>query len=290
MNEQGQAKAYPTGDTGWAEEISLDLDMVSVGCGDCAILLVEANSSSVTDMGTAENTAASLGANVISNSFSTQGEPGTTAYDGYFDHAGIAITAATGDNGYGGAWPADIPTVIAAGGTSLSRSSSSSRGWAETAWSGGGSWCSNYELQPSWQQGLVTADPSGQVCINRTAADVSSDADPNTGVAAYDTYNEAGWLEFGGTSVSAPFIASLYAAKGDALGISSYPYPAKWTYGHAGASNLNDVTSGSNGACYPTNSDPYYLCHAQGGYDGPTGLGTPRNPGFKAGRSRSFQM
>jgi subtilase family serine protease len=257
--------------------MSLDLDMASVGCGNCRVLLVEATSSSLTDIGAAEQTAANMGANAISNSFSTQGELGTTAYDFYFNHAGVAVTASTGDNGYVGGWPSDIPTVIGVGGTSLSRSASGSRGWVESAWSGGGSWCSGYESEPAWQQGLVKTDPSGSVCVNRTTADVSADADPNTGVAVYDTYSQPGWLEVGGTSVSSPLIASLYAAAGDALGNSSYPYPAKWTYAHAGS--LNDVTGGSNGSCWPANSDPYYLCHAVAGYDGPTGLGTPNGLG-----------
>ncbi len=41
-------------------------------------------------------------------------------------------------------------------------------------------------------------------------------------------------------------------------------------YANATASNLHDITSGSNGTCSAA-----YLCNGVAGYDGPTGLGTP---------------
>ena len=96
---------------------------------------------------------------------------------------------------------------------------------------------------------------------------MSAVADPNTGVAVYATYNTSGWLEFGGTSVASPIIASVYALAGNAAAITYGSYP----YSHA--SSLYDVTSGSNGSCGT------YLCTAGVGYDGPTGLGTPDTAG-----------
>ena len=42
VNQSGGSE-LPATDAGWAEEISLDLDMVSATCPDCQILLVEAN-------------------------------------------------------------------------------------------------------------------------------------------------------------------------------------------------------------------------------------------------------
>ncbi len=82
---------------------------------------------------------------------------------------------------------------------------------------------------------------------------------------------------FGGTSVSTPLVAALFALAGDATHNDAYPRPAKWLY--ANASSLFDVTSGTNGSatndCYPATGDPHYLCHAKVGFDGPTGLGTP---------------
>ncbi|HEY9474706.1 MAG TPA: hypothetical protein VIS06_12755, partial [Mycobacteriales bacterium] len=113
-------------------------------------------------------------------------------------------------------------------------------------------------------------------CSRRTVADVSAVADPNTGVAVNDTFGEPGFLVFGGTSASAPIIASVYALAGAPAANSS---PSSFPYGHT--SNLFDVTSGSNGTCSPT-----YLCRGGVGYDGPSGLGTPNGTAaFVAGGS-----
>jgi hypothetical protein len=99
-------------------------------------------------------------------------------------------------------------------------------------------------------------------------ADISSVADPNTGVAVYgpQSRNTSGWGVWGGTSASAPFIGALFALRGGSINAASS------IYSHT--SSLNDVTSGSNGTCAVT-----YYCNAQAGYDGPTGLGTPNGLG-----------
>lgn len=259
VNQSG-GTSYPRSDSGWAEEISLDLDMVSAVCPNCRILLVEATSPSFANLGTAVNTAVRLGANAVSNSYGGGESSGETSYASYYNHPGVAITASSGDNGYGVEVPAAYNTVTAVGGTSLTRNGST-RGWTETAWSGAGSGCSAYISKPSWQH------DSG--CARRTVADVSAVADPNTGVSVYDTYgNVGGWLVFGGTSVASPIIASVYALAGNESSITYGAYP----YSHTGS--LFDVTSGSNGSCSPS-----YLCTAGSGYDGPTGLGTPNGSG-----------
>ena len=97
-------------------------------------------------------------------------------------------------------------------------------------------------------------------------ADISAVADPNTGVAVYDSYGQSGWLVFGGTSVASPIVASMYAIAGNLA------YTASSIYSHT--TSLRDVTSGSNGSCAPA-----YLCTATAGYDGPTGWGTPQGVG-----------
>jgi hypothetical protein len=256
VNENG-GTSLPTADSGWAEEESLDLDMVSAVCPNCHILLVEANQPSMADLGTAVNTADSLGAKYVSNSYGGSEDSTDTSSDSsYFNHPGVAITVSSGDNGYGVEYPAASQYVTAVGGTSLSRASNS-RGWSESAWSGAGSGCSSYDPKPSWQKDTG--------CAKRTVADVSAVADPNTGLAVYDTYQTGGWLVVGGTSASAPIIAGVYALAGPP---SSGTYPASYPYAHTSA--LNDVTSGSNGSCTTA-----YLCKGGAGYDGPTGLGTP---------------
>jgi subtilase family serine protease len=257
---QSGGTSYPKASSGWAQEISLDLDMASAICPACHILLVEATSSSLASLGTAVNTAARLGATTISNSYGGGESSSEGSWDAsYYNHPGIAITASSGDSGYGVQYPAASPYVTAVGGTSLTRASNT-RGWSETAWSGAGSGCSAFEPKPSWQ-----ADTG---CSRRTVADVSADADPNTGVAVYDTYHTGGWLVFGGTSVASPIVASVYALAGNAASVTYGGFP----YSHTGS--LFDVTSGSNGSCGGS-----YLCTAGSGYDGPTGLGTPNGTG-----------
>ncbi len=256
--DQNGGTKYPRGDSGWAEEISLDLDMVSAACPNCKILLVEASSATMTNLGTAVNTAVRLGAKFVSNSYGGGESSSDPTFDTqYFDHPGVAITVSSGDNGYGVEYPAASRYVTAVGGTSL-RTASNSRGWTDTVWSGAGSGCSAYDAKPAWQT------DSG--CARRTVADVSAVADPNTGVAVYDSYRQAtGWMVFGGTSASAPLIAATYALAGSP---SSGSYPASFPYAHTSA--LYDVTSGSNGSCSGS-----YLCTGSSGYDGPSGLGVP---------------
>ena len=265
VNQKGQASSYPKNNGGWAQEISLDLDMVSAVCPKCSILLVEASSATFANLGSAVNRAAALGATEISNSYGGGESSSDLSYDAnYFNHPGIAITASSGDGGYGVEYPAASQYVTAVGGTSLTRSTGSLRRWNETAWSGAGSGCSAYDPQPTWQSFL---NPS--VCTRRAVADVSAVADPNTGVAVYDSYQGVGgWLVFGGTSVASPLIASVYALAGNAAALKYGSYP----YSHTSA--LNDVTSGSNGSCGTS-----VLCNATPRWDGPTGLGTPNGLG-----------
>ncbi|MGW7005620.1 hypothetical protein ACWGCW_23160, partial [Streptomyces sp. NPDC054933] len=263
---------YPAGNSGWAGEISLDLDMVSAVCPQCHVLLVEANSASLSDLGTAVNEAVSLGAKYVSNSYGGAEGPAETSADSqYFNHPGVAITVSAGDSGYGVEYPAASQYVTSVGGTSLSRAATS-RGWTESVWStsgteGTGSGCSADEPKPSWQ--------TDTGCSRRTVADVSAVADPATGVAVYDSYGASGWNVYGGTSAASPIIAATYALAGTPAAGS---YPSSYPYSHPSA--LNDVTTGSNGSCSPS-----YLCAAGTGYDGPTGLGTPNGTAAFTGGS-----
>ena len=157
-------------------------------------------------------------------------------------------------------YPAASPNVVAVGGTTLTLNADNSYK-AERAWAEGGSGCSLYEAKPSFQAGVG--------CAKRTDADVSADADPNTGAAIYDTFDFSGWVQVGGTSLASPLIAAVYALSGNTTNASA-PY--------ANRSALHDVTIGSNGSCSPA-----YLCTAGVGYDAPTGLGTPNGLGAFAG-------
>ncbi|MEU2268162.1 S53 family peptidase [Streptomyces olindensis] len=272
VGQTGSTTSLPAPNSGWAAEISLDLDMAGAVCPNCHITLVEAKSATMTNLGTAVNEAVALGAKYVSNSYGGGESSADATYDStYFNHPGVAITVSAGDAGYGAEYPAASKYVTAVGGTRLT-TSSTTRGWTESVWStssteGTGSGCSAYDSKPAWQ--------TDTGCARRTIADVSAVADPATGVSVYDTYGAdgQGWATYGGTSASAPIIASVYALAGTP---SSGSYPAAFPY--ANTSALNDVTSGSNGTCATS-----YFCTARTGYDGPTGWGTPQGLGAFTG-------
>ena len=262
---QGGGTAPPAADIGWGQEIDLDIEMVSAVCPNCKILLVESDSNSFADLGAAVNQAFNLGATAISNSYGGSEFFGETGYAAPYNHSGIAVTASSGDSGYGVQVPAAYNTVVAVGGTNL-KTAANTRGWTEAAWSGAGSGCSSQISKPSWQKDTA--------CSRRTVADVSAVADPNTGVAVYDSYGStagANWYVFGGTSVASPIIASVY---GLAKNANTRDYAARLPY--EPPASLFDVTSGSNGNCTRKRStSTKYYCTGGPGYDGPTGLGTP---------------
>ncbi|WP_329339388.1 S53 family peptidase [Streptomyces sp. NBC_01352] len=265
VSQTGSTTSLPSADSGWAEEISLDLDMASATCPNCHITLVEATSATMANLGKAVNEAVSLGAKFVSNSYGGSESSSDTSYDtSYFNHPGVAITVSAGDSAYGAEYPAASKYVTSVGGTKLA-TSSTTRGWTESVWKtsnteGTGSGCSAYDAKPTWQ--------TDTGCAKRMIADVSAVADPATGVSVYDSYGvTAGWYTFGGTSASSPIIAGVYALAGTP---SSSSYPAQFPYQAAGTSALNDVTSGNNGTCSTS-----YFCTATSGYDGPTGWGTP---------------
>ena len=295
--------------TGWAGEISLDIEVAHTTCENCRVVLVEAATPSFADFEAAEQAAVELNATEISNSWG-----GAASYDSSaFDHPGIVITASAGDYGYLNLdshnssergypyYPASSPHVVAVGGTRLSVVAGA---WAgETVWNGqgaGGGGCSaTFPAQP-WQSNL--SDWSSVGCgPHRAVADVSADADPHTGVAVYDSeseceYEEAHvlhvthWCTFGGTSLSSPLIASAFALAGGSGGVE---YPARTLYENAlnNPGSLHDVVSGSNGACAKppkagglsgctlaeeeSSCSSLLICLATTGYDGPTGVGTP---------------
>jgi subtilase family serine protease len=256
LNQYGWRSPLPSNDISWSQEQAVDLDMASAICPGCKLILLEANTSNLANTSTAVAAAGQLGAHAISNSYGGQeSRLEAMLYARRYNIPGVAVTASNGDAGYGVEFPASSPYVIAVGGTSLV-SAGNARGWSETAWSKTGSGCSAIFAKPSWQ--------TDRGCTLRTVGDVSAVADPNTGVSVYapGPTGVSGWYVFGGTSVASPIIAAAYAINGGAVN-----YAAS-IYSHA--TNLNDITSGSDGSCTVA-----YLCTAEVGYDGPTGLGTP---------------
>jgi hypothetical protein len=272
VNQNGVAGSYPKANSGWALEIALDVEVAHAICPNCKILLVEATTNSLANLAAAVDTAAKLGATEISNSYGGS-EFSSEVSDASYNHPGIAVTASSGDNGYGlFGYPAASPYVVSVGGTTLSVGAGNTYG-GESVWSGAGSGCSSYVSAPSWQ----TADANWALTgcgTKRAVADVAADANPITGAAIYDSVRyqgRSGWFQVGGTSLSAPLIAGVYALGGGAP--SAYPAADLYTHQKDSPASLHDVVSGSNGSCSTI------ICQAAAGYDGPTGVGTPFGAG-----------
>lgn len=264
VNQLGKKGPLPQPNASWSGEISLDLDMVSAVCPNCKIILVEGNSNYFTDLGASVDTAVTLGANVVSNSYG-----GTEGYttDPDYDHPGHVIVASSGDHGFaaGPQQPCTFTSVVCVGGTHLVKGGGT-RGWTESSWRSAGSGCSTLIAKPAWQHDTG--------CTMRSESDVSAVADPATGVAVYDTYMSHGWQVFGGTSVSSPLIGGVYGLAKNAAKQNA----AQGIWAAGGSTKLNDVTTGpTNGTCPAAY---LYICTPGVGYDGITGWGTPN--GVKA--------
>ena len=263
VNQNGASSPLPSnppsGDD-WTVETALDLDMASAACPSCKLLLIQAQDDQGDGLYISNDTAASLGATVVSNSWGGPEDSSVTSEETHFNHPGIAYFVAAGDDGYddGGSGP-DYPSTsaytVGVGGTTLTKSTSGSRGWVEGAWSDGGSSCSTNIAQQSWETAAAKA-----ACAKRATADVSSVGDPNTGPEIYNSAN-GGMIVVGGTSAASPFVASVYALYGHGAEAPG------WAEAHA--TDFFDVTTGKNGTCSGL------MCNAGAGWDGPTGMGTP---------------
>jgi subtilase family serine protease len=269
VNQYGARGPLPRSGSGsgWDLEATLDVSMISVACPYCKILVVEARSPAYAAMARTDDTAARLGAEVISNSYGERENGAALRFARAYRHPGHTTVVAAGDLGFTAAnFPADLASVTAVGGTQLRRADTS-RGWSERIWStgffeGGGSGCSAYVARPRWQH--------DRACDGRTIADVSAVA------ADVPIYNKVwgGWVTVGGTSVAAPLIAGIYGLAGNAATIAP-------GYAYAHRRHLFDVTRGNNSEFVTPRQacDDDYLCVAKKGYDAPTGLGTPDGTG-----------
>ena len=268
-NEDGDQGNYPSSCAdesggGWCVEEDLDIEMVSAACPNCTIYLIEASSAGSDDLETAEAEAVTLGAHIVSNSWSCLGSDACVDVSD-FDTPGVVYLAANGDDGYGeiGA-PAVLDSVVGVGGTTLTKTAS---GWSETVWDDSGAGCATGVAKPSWQ-----TDPD---CTGRTLGDVSAVA--CICVAEYDS-NEGGWFEVGGTSVATPINAGVFALAGNAKKTDAPEH--FWTLKTKKRDMyFNYISSGSDGSC-----GGEYLCTAGteqfGEYSGPGGWGSPN--GVKA--------
>ena len=271
VNQSGGSK-LPRTNSGWAQKISLDVEWACAIAPAANILLVEASSASLSNLLTGVDYAAQH-ANVVSMSFGG-GDTGSSSYDFHFNVPGKSFVASSGDAGNGTSYPATSPYVLAIGGTTLPLNADGSRAGPETVWSGSGGGISTSESEPAYQ----TAFPIPSTGGRRGSPDVAYNADPQTGVAVYDsTPNQgtSGWLVFGGTSAGAPQWAALIALTdaGRAAPVATSSASASPFYNAAAnsvyASNYIDIISGTNGTCGS-------ICTATTGYDFATGVGSPK--------------
>lgn len=257
VNQTGGTTSYPQVNAGWALEISLDVQWAHAIAPGARILLVEASSNSFSNLLAAEDYAKAH-ADYVSNSWGASEFSSEAAYDSHFSQSGVSFFVSAGDAGLPAEYPSSSPNVISVGGTTLHFSGSTFTG--ETGWSSGGGGCSAYETATSAQSGFSQYGQAG--CAGaRATPDVSLDADPNSGVAVYDSvrYNgKVGWWTVGGTSASSPMWAARSAVAGVAVN-------AAYVYGNSIA--FRDITSGNNGASCLTGYD---LCTGRGSWTGAT--------------------
>jgi subtilase family serine protease len=260
-------------DSGWALEISLDVQWAHAIAPNAKILLVEAKSSSFTDLFAAIDYARGR-SDVVAISMSWGGSEFyyESLYDSHFTSSyGATFFASSGDNGKGVIYPAASPNVVAVGGTTLNFKSDGSL-VSETAWSGSGGGVSAYEAEPSYQLSYGVSGSNGK----RAVPDVSYDADPNSGVSVYDSTpysGQAGWWQVGGTSASAPQWAAIQSL-GSSASNNNFYQDAKTSYN----SYFRDIISGSNG-------------YSAGiGYDLVTGLGSPLTTAFAQTLTPDFSV
>lgn len=202
-NQQGQQGNYPQGNPQWGIAIDNDIEMVSASCPKCTINLIEASSNSIKDLETAVLEAVTLGAHVVGTSWACSGAP-TCLDPGDFDTKGVVYLGSGAANGTQGVYPADLASVVAVGGTQLSKGGGK-RGWTERVWSGASGGCIADVGKPAWQH--------LKSCTHRAANDVSAVA---FGVAEYDSYGYAGWIQLSGTAVSSPLVAGIFGLAGNA--------------------------------------------------------------------------
>jgi hypothetical protein len=272
VNQYG-GNPLPRVNAGWALEESLDVEWAHAIAPGAKILLVEANSGSISNLLAAIDYARHQpGVSTVSMSWGTSEFSNETAYDNIFTtpagHNGVTFVAASGDDGglFGPDWPATSMNVLSVGGTTLNTQTNGGYG-SETGWLYSGGGVSAFEPEPAYQ---LSAQNTGA----RTTPDVAYNADPNTGFAVYDStayQGQSGWSQVGGTSAGAPQWASLVAlanqslAKGTLDGVSQTLPDLYYLASTPSASSFfHGVTTGNNLAFAATP-----------GYNAVTGLGSP---------------
>ena len=256
----------PTG--GWELEESLDIEYAHAMAPGAKLFLVEAASNKGSDILTAINVASALVAahrgGEVSMSFSFGEFSQESQLDGLFTTPGVVYLAAAGD-GPGAEWPATSPNVVAAGGTTISRNSSTGQFILESTWQDAGGGPSLYEARPHFQDGIA-----GIVGPARGTPDLSFDANPSTGVWLVDTNlyegQPGGFFIVGGTSVSTPALAGIINNAGEFHSSSQTENTEIYRNLFFGRNNFRDIVYGNCGVNIGNFATP--------GWDFCTGVGS----------------
>jgi kumamolisin len=259
----------PAYDSGWEIEESLDVQWSHAMAPDAKIVLVEAASSSLTDLLAAEDVASAMvnaaGGGEVSNSWGASEFSGETSYDSHFVKANVVFFASSGDSP-GTIWPGTSPDVVSAGGTTVRRNPSTGKFMSEIPWDSAGGGVSSLEARPSYQSAIASL-----VSNARGVPDLSFDSNPITGVWVLDS-NQGGWYIVGGTSVASPSLAGIINSAGSFA--TSTNAELTTIYGNMGvAADLRDITTGYCG--------PYAGYSAVKGWDPCTGVGVAKGKNGK---------
>ena len=211
-----------------------------------------------------QDTAASLGANVVSNSWGGPSDGNDVSYESaYFTHTGVDDVRGAGDTSYG------APSTRHLGRRDRGR------------WHDPGQVLQRTRLD---RERVVHQQPR-QLVLQATSR--SRLPDRHRLRQARRSGHRGRWRSqhrrrglrhvraraagrsYGGTSVASPLSAAIFAVTGTRRDDPSFVY--------AHTSKFYDVTSGKNA----TSCSPSYLCTAGAGYDGPTGWGTPNGAGAR---------
>ena len=234
----------PTG--GWEIEASLDTQWAHAMAPQAKIFLVEAADNSLLNLFNASIVASNLvaqsGGGEVSMSFGSGEFSQENVIDTIFTAPGVVYFSSTGDSP-GAEYPSTSPNVIAAGGTTLSRNSSTGNVILENAWQDAGGGPSLVEPRPAFQNVIrqIVGDARG-------TPDLSFDSNPATGVWIFDSNPVfgQGWFVVGGTSVASPSLAGIVNAAGKFRASSQAELGA--IYGQmSNPGEFNDISYGDCG-------------------------------------------
>jgi kumamolisin len=201
-------------------ETSLDIEWAHAMAPNAKIFLVEAKNLRLGNLFDAAILASQLvaenGGGEVSMSFGSGEFAQETLFDVDFTTPGVVYFASAGDSP-GVQYPSASPNVISAGGTTLSRNSTTGSFELENTWQDAGGGPSQVEPRPAFQN--IVRPIVGNF---RGTPDFSFDSNPNTGVWVFDSNPVfgTGWFVAGGTSVAAPSLAGIVNAAGRFRGSS----------------------------------------------------------------------